>query len=713
MAPEQIEGLEADARTDIFAFGALVFEMVTGRTAFEGKTRASLLGAILKDDPPRVSTAQPVAPAALDRIAATCLAKDPDDRYQSARDLLRDLKWVSSGVATTSEAAAPRHARGTIAARWAAAAALGVALITVGAMLARIWLPAPARSTDSVQFTIPPPADTTFATPPGGGTGVAAQLAISPDGRRVVFVGSTQNRFQLWLRSIGSIDARAIPGTDDAIFPFWSPDSQSIGFFANGKLKKVGVAGGPSTVLCDALAGRGGTWNRDNVIVFSPATTGPLMRVSGAGGVPQPAGALDAASSESSQRFPWFLPDGRHFLFTGVVGTCCPAAKPGHIRVGALDSTEAATVLEADSAAVYSDGHLLFAREGTLMAAAFDTSARRFTGDPFPVAELVATEGSRYVSVSASTTGVLVYARAASRQTMRLTWVDRAGRRLGVSGEPATYVNVALSRNERRIAAAILVTRTDSRDVWILDASRGEPSRLTFEAGVSVAPVWSPDDQQIAFAANRNGRPGLRLKRVTGMTQEETLLTSENGGSLTPTHWTADGKYIIFTRTQGTGGSNDIWALPLDGDRKPFAVVATPAVETNGVISPNGRWIAYQSPETAAQTQVLVQPFPPTGGKFQISTAGGFHPVWSTDGKELYFISPDAHMMAVAVKASDSFEHGAPVPLFTLSTTAALGGIGRQFDVTKDGRFLINVLQQESSSLPLTVTLNGMAAIQR
>jgi len=715
MAPEQIEGLEADARTDIFAFGALLFEMLTGRTAFEGKTRASLLGAILKDEPPRISQRQPLAPPALDRIVSTCLAKDPDDRYQDARDLLRDLKWASSDAATgvpapTEPGMGTSYGRRQFGAAAAIVGALVVAL-AVASVPALRHLRETAPAADPIQFTVPPPADTTFAAPPGGGTGLATQIAISPDGRLLAFVANGQNGYQLWLRSLASLDARALPGTEDATFPFWSPDSRFIGFFASGKLKKVAVGGGPPIVLCDAPTGRGGAWNRDNVIVFAPLTTDALQRVSGAGGIPQRASALDASYGESAHRYPWFLPDGRHFVFTGIVGTCCPAAKPGRIRLGDLDSTETSTLVEVDSSAAYASGHLLFDREGTLMAQPFDPASRRLSGDAFPIAERVGSEGSRYASFSVSPTGVMVSARGVPRPMTRLTWMDRTGRTLGTVGEPAMFTSIALSSDERRIVAGI--TAGDNRDIWILDVTRGTSARFTFEPGTSNFALWSADDTQIVFAGNRNGRPGLQVKRVEGTTKEQLLLAPDSaGGALSPTHSSTDGRYLIFSRAQGVRGSTDIWALPLTGDRKPFPVIQTPGIETNGVLSPNGRWIAYQASE-GAPTEIFVQPFPPTGGKFQVSRNGGFNAVWRPDGKELYFISPDARMMAASVETTGQFQVSAPTALFPVSTLAAQGPPGRQFAVTKDGRFLISVLQQQSTIMPLTVVVNWLSAVQK
>ena len=341
MAPEQIEGLDADARTDIFAFGALLFEMLTGRTAFAGKTRASLLGAILKDEPPPVSRLQPVAPAALDRIIGTCLAKDPDDRYQSARDLFRDLTWVASGSRDGAAAGTVTAPSRSTRVAWLVAAVATAALIAMTVVaLRRNAEVAPAAA--PVQFTIAPPENTSFGGPAIGGTGLATQVAVSPDGRNIVFVAGAQSAYQIWLRPVAALAARPIPGTEGGTFPFWSPDSRFIGFFAAGKLKKVQIAGGPPIPLCDAPVGRGGSWNRDNVILFAPsagANTG-LQRVSSAGGVPTVVTTLDPATGETSHRWPHFLPDGRHYIYTASTGPCCPASKPSMIRIGSLDSTE-------------------------------------------------------------------------------------------------------------------------------------------------------------------------------------------------------------------------------------------------------------------------------------------------------------------------------------------------------------------------------------
>jgi eukaryotic-like serine/threonine-protein kinase len=711
MAPEQIEGLEADARTDIFAFGALLFEMLTGRTAFEGKTRASLLGAILKDEPPAVSRVQPLAPAALDRIISTCLAKDPDDRYQSARDLLRDLTWVASG---SSDGAAARDV--TPPARshrvaWLVAAVATIALIATAVIaLRRASEVTPAAG--PVQFTIVPPENTSFGGPAEGGTGIATQVAMSPDGRNIVFVAGARPAYQIWLRPVAALAARPISGTEGGTFPFWSPDSRFIGFFAAGKLKKVQIAGGPPIVLCDAPSGRGGSWSRDNVILFSPSSaagTG-LLRVSSAGGGPAVVTTVDPATGETNHRWPHFLPDGRHFFYTASTGPCCPASKPSTIRIGSLDPADAAiTLLQAESSVSYASGHVLFARDETLMAQPFDPGTRQPKGDAFPLAEHVSREGSRYVGASVSENGTLVYARGGSLATQQLTWFDRAGRALATLGEAAPYENFALSPDERRVAVAFGTGSPINQDIWIIDIARNVRSRLTVDPGPDRSPVWSPDGTRIAFGSQRSGKASLRQQLINGTAADESLL--EGSGGITPSNWSADGRFIAYTLATGTFPPKlDVWVLPLFGDRKPFPLAQTEFNENSGVFSPDGRWIAYTTDE-AGQPNVYIQPFLRAGGKYQVSRDGGFQPVWRADGKELFYLGADGTMMAVPIDATGQFDAGVPQALFPTDTLTI---VSPTYAVTKDGkRFLVNARPQQSSVAPLTVVVNWPAAIQK
>jgi eukaryotic-like serine/threonine-protein kinase len=715
MAPEQIEGLEADTRTDIFAFGALLFEALTGRPAFEGKTRASLLGAILKDEPPRVSTVQPLAPKALDRIVSTCLAKDPDERYQSARDLLRDLKWVSSG--SSDDAGAPTVPPPARSNRvpWYVAAVASIAAIATSAWALRQGGRA-TPTTGAVQFTIAPPENTSFGGPRAGGTGIAPQVAVSPDGQNIVFVAGAQSPYQIWLRPVAARAARPIPGTEGGAFPFWSPDSRSIGFFAADKLKKIQISGGPPIVLCDAPLGRGGSWNRNNVILFATSSfdRNGLQRVSSAGGVPTVVTTVDPANREDSHRWPHFLPDGRHFLYTASTGTCCPASKPAMIRVGSLDPADATiTLLEAESSVSYASGHLLFARDGTLMAQPFDGDARQPKGDAFPLAERVSWEGSRYVGASVSENGTLVYAQGGSLGAQQLTWFDRAGRVLDTLGEAAPYINLALSPDERRVAVALGTGSPENRDIWIIDVVRRVRSRLTFDPGVDVSPVWSPDGTRIAFQGSRSGQAvSLRQTLSNGTGADELLLEGSGNFTMTASSWSPDGRFIAYSPR--SSGQSDVWVLPLFGDRKPFPLTQTAFRETSAVFSPDGRWIAYTSNETG-QGNVYVQPFPGPGAKYPVSREGGYQPAWRADGKELFYVGADGAMMAVPIDATSQFNAGVPQALFLFRSGAPTFEASQVYAVTKDGkRFLINARPEQSGGVaPLTVVVNWLAAVQR
>ena len=717
MAPEQIEGVDADTRTDIFAFGALLFEMVTGRTAFEGKTRAQLLGAILKDEPPRISQAAPGVPASsrvalLDRIVGTCLAKDPDDRWQTARDLLRELKWVAG-----SADAEPVRSRRTVLSGPAGWIGAGVAVLvlagTAAIALRHVFEAPPAQ--DAIQFTIAAPPNAQWAGPSvGGGTGAATQVAISPDARHVVFVARTDGKFNLWLRRLGTLGVSQVPGTEDAAYPFWSADSRFVAFFAGGKLKKVQIAGGPPTVLCDVVQGRGGTWSRDNVIVFGVVNT-PLMRVSSAGGTPTPAAQLDKGYGETSDRWPQFLPDGRHFLYTAVTGAAGAAPKPSLVKIGVLDSMEAVTLFPAESRAEYGSGHLLFLRDTTLMAQPFDAAARRLTGEPFPVAVEISTEGSRYVSFSVAPGGALVYAHGKLGAASVLRWFDRSGKSLGELGETAAYQQVALSRDERHVAATIATGNPPNVDVFTIDVGRNVASRLTFSPGFDGYPVWSPDSRRVAYVSGRpSGDSGLYSRDAAGNGDETMLLKATAINVSIPTSWSPDGRLILFQSGQGGPTGIDLWALPVDGSQKPFPVVQGPAPDQMGAFSPDGRWIAHVANESNGP-QVYVQPFPASGGHFQISKSGGQGPQWRGDGQELFFVAPDGTMMATDVDMIHGFQAGIPHPLFPSGIVSV--GNNQQYAVTKDGRRFLTIVSPSSdrnaTPEPLIVVTNWIGAVQK
>jgi Tol biopolymer transport system component len=569
----------------------------------------------------------------------------------------------------------------------------------------------------AVQFTFAPPENTSFGGPPGNGSGIATQVAVSPDGRNVVFVARAQSdysdaaRYQIWLRSVASLDARPIPGTEGGTFPFWSPDNRFIGFFAAGKLKKVQIAGGPPMVLCDAPVGRGGTWSRDNVILFTSSNSGGVLRVSSNGGAPVVVTTVDPAH-ETSHRWPHFLPDGRHFLYTATSGTCCPPSKPGVIRMASLDPAEAVmTLFEADSPVLYAAGHLFFAsRDESLMAQAFDLEARRTTGDAFPLAEHVSFGGTRYVGASVSQEGTLVYARSDAQAAVQLTWFDRGGRTLATLGDAAPYLDIALSPDERRVAVGLATGTPANTDIWTFDIARNVPSRLTFDPGFDASPVWSPDGTRIAFLGNRSGKVSLRQQSITQTATDESLFDASGLYQISPSNWSADGRFIAYTSTES--GTSDVWILPLSGDRKPFPLVQTRFTETAAVFSPDVRWIAYTTNESG-QFNVVVQPFPGTGGKNQVSTNGGSQPVWRADGKELFYVGADGTIMAVPIDATGQVT-GVAQALFRTSTRVGPVGTNQTFAVTKDGqRFLVGTTPQQPRAASITVVVNWTAGIQK
>ncbi|HEY3122558.1 MAG TPA: protein kinase, partial [Thermoanaerobaculia bacterium] len=707
MAPEQLEGKEADVRTDIFAFGAVLYEMATGQKAFSGRSQASLIGAIMHTEPPPVSTVQPMTPPALDRVVKTCLAKDAEDRFQTAHDVKLQLQWIAEGgslVGLPAPVAARRKSRERIA--WLAAAvatltALGLAFLT---------LSRPREPARMVATSILPPEKTAFVFDGG-------PMALSPDGRRLAFVApSSDGRNLLWVRPLNAVSAQPLAGTDGATYPFWSPDSRFLGFFAGTKLKKIDASGGPPQSLCDAPNGRGGTWNRGGAIVFSPSARDPLQRVSSAGGAAAPVTEFDSSKQEFSHRFPAFLPDGRHFLFLAQrVGA--GDQNPPEICVGSLDSKERRLLVRASSNAIYAppsegaaQGHILFTRERTLLAQAFDAKRLRLTGEPFPVGEQVQYFGAFGFGVfSASENGSIAYQSGGSGGLSQLAWFDRAGKQIEVVGAPAEYVRLRLSHDGRRVALDINDPQTGRLDIWIYDLSRKVLTRLTFELANNIFPVWSPDDGRIVFSSSRKGLLGLYQKASSGTGTDEALFSQETSVKI-PSDWSQDGRFLVYhaidTRSK-TGW--DLWVFSVE-EKKPFLFLSTPATDNMARFSPDGRWLAYQSDESG-RTEVYVQSFPARGGKWQISTNGGAQPIWSRSGKELFYVAPDGKLLAVGVTAGASgFEAGTPQALFETRMKSALGW---RYDVSTDGRFLINTVLGETRANPITLVQNWAAELKK
>jgi Tol biopolymer transport system component len=681
MSPEQVQGKEADARSDIFSFGAVVYEMATGSRAFDGDSPATTVAAILDREPPLLSFKQPAAPRSLDRVVKTCLAKDPDDRWQSASDLMRELRWITEdGLLPTLASRTPRR-------RWARAATWVVAV--AAAVAGTAWFGSRRQvSPDQVRFEI--------ATPP---TTDPASIAISPDGRLLVFAATSDGTSQLWLRPLDSPSMRPLPGTGDAARPFWSPDGRSIGFFAKGRLKRIDVENGSMQDLAAVESPLGGAWNREGSIIFVRGPGGPVERIPAEGG--QPAVAAPSRLQANVFSSLQFLPNGRHFL-VHAEGT-----EPG-MYVGDLTAREAPKrLLDAQAGFYISSGYLLFARQSTLFAQPFDPNSLELSGVATPIAEGLAAyvDGGRGPALSVSTAGRIVY-RTGTPQT-QFVWYERSGAAIEtvVGSDIGSGFNSSLSPDAGRLAMSQNAGGA-AADIWLLDLVRGAPSLFTTDRAFDLMPVWSPNGSNIAFSSNRSEETSfdVYVKPVSGIGDEQVLVAHELGDQ--PTDWS--GGFILYNR-QISIDNNDIWAVSPDGDGKPFPVVETRFDETNGQFSPDGKWIAYQSDRTG-QREIYVQPFPGPAPSVAVSIGGGVQARWRRDGRELFYLAPDGRLMVVPTRIdSTGAKVDKPVSLFA----PQIGGqwrhpYGRNYMVSRDGqRFLVETPKPVST--PISVFLNWQA----
>jgi Tol biopolymer transport system component len=719
MSPEQLEGKEADARSDVFAFGAVLYEMTTGRKAFEGNSPASLITAIMSADPPAMATVQSMTPRALDRLVKKCLAKNPEQRWQSASDLADELTWVRE-TRLESDTNAPGAAARTeplsgIGLAWVVGFLGALALVIAFAVVARgRFQRAPARA-EVVRFSISPPDGWDLALPTSLNVGGKTPIAVSPDGRHIAFAAAAgDGRTLLWVRSLDSQTAQALAGTDDASSPFWSPDSRALGFFAGGKLKKIDASGGPAVTLCDAADNRGGAWSRDGTILFAVSAsvaarlpTG-LQKVSASGGAPEAATVL--GDGEASHVGPTFLPDGRHFLYRALA---LGQAGAGPIYLASLDSGGRKLLLTASSTnVVFSEGHLLFLREATLTAQPFDAQRLVLGGEALPVAEEVGAYGFPPVGIfSASENGVLVYGKIIGYGSSEIAWFDRAGKKVGALGERADYGDVEISPDGKRAAVTVFDSALKARDLWIFDLLRGLRTRFTFDPAEENTPVWSPDGSHIVYTLRVSGTLELYQKATDGTGTAEILLGDHRNKF--PACWSPDGRFVLYMVDNGAPTGWDLWLLPLFGDRKPYPFLQTPFNEAQGRFSPDGRWIAYISNESG-RYEVYVTAFPGPGGKWQISSGGGTSiavwPRWRRDGKEISYLAPNGTLLAAAVNGQGArFEVGDVRPLFAPRSR----GPRWPYDVSPDGRFLVNTVVERGDSSSLAVVLNWTAALKK
>ena len=703
MAPEVLQGAEADARSDIFSFGCVLYEMFTGRRAFEGKSQFSVLGAILDKEPERISAVLPSSPPRLDETVWRCLAKNPEQRYGCMHDVRIQLEALAeAGPRAAGASAAPlQQGSGNPRVPWLVAGIAALIALAVGAAYV-LQAPKPAAVVES---SILPPPGTSFVTMlPASGPAV-----LSPDGTRIAFSArDDKSKVLLYVRPLTSLSAQPLPGTEEAMYPFWSPDSREIGFFTPGKMKKINAGGGPPQTLCDSVGGRGGAWSKEGVIVFSPSTTQALLRVSAAGGTPEPASKLDLAQAENSHRWPSFLPDGKHFLYWSRNSR---AGEPSVLYVGELGTLESKVLMKSETMAVYASGHLLFLRGQTLMAQPFNPSRLELSGEPVPVAEHVAISGATVRAMfSASNTGTLIYQSGDTSGGWNLVWWGRDGKQISSIPQSDRYFGPRLSPDGTKVAVEIFAGAQGIGDIWIFDLTRGTSTRLTFGPYSQGNPVWSADGKTIFYSSGA-GAPYIVAKAADGSTPERIVLESKDTREF-PASCSPDGRYLVYERRipQNETGFH-LWALPLFGDGKPFPIVQSTFEERYPEVSPDGKWMAYQSNESG-RWEIYITAFPGGGAKWQVSGVGGASAKWRKDSKEIFYLDLSDNLVAVDVNAS-----GSSVQLGTPHTLFQAIGVQREYgpyDVSADGkRFLLNSGNLNKSSDPFTLVQNWPAELKK
>ena len=702
MSPEQLEGKDADARSDIFALGSILYEMLSGQHAFQGKTTASTIAAILAADPPPLASLQPMSPPELQRVVRSCLAKDPEERFQTVHDVKLQLKGIAeSGSPTGISKPVLSVRKGRERVLWLASG------ILLGALAAFSLIPflRPRMAVRGLHAYISAPDKTEFVFL-GDRT---APLEISPDGTRLVFgAADTEGQQLLWVRALDASTSQPLAGTVGATYPFWSVDNRFIGFFAEGKLKKIEATGGPAQIICEAPDGRGGSWNREGTILFSPTYNGPLYKVAAAGGAPVQVTELDA-QRENTHRWPQFLSDGRHFLYLA-------RSSQGELSstyAGSLDDKQRKLVLRNPSSVVYATtGYLLFLRDATLMAQPFDERDQSLDGDAVPLFDGVLDNPlySRSI-VSVSTNGILAYGGAGSRAVpSRLLWFDRGGKQIGEVGESGgsnVYTAPRLSPDGKKLAVTVGDPARGLTDIWIYDLGSGTRTRLTFDPSQNRQPIWSPDGSEIVFfSTRRTSFPQLYHKASNGAGKEELLLNST--GQDRPDDWSPDGKYIMF---EPNGPVNTLWLLPLFGERKPSVFLGGESGSSpgQGKFSPDGKWLAYAE-YGQGRREVYLTSFPGKTGKWQVSAGGGQYPRWRRDGRELFFLAENGTvLMAVNVDLSGSAPRiGIPKRLFDVHPVYSPSSPeSSAYDVSADGqRFLVDSMDHLAPPQPINLVLD-------
>jgi eukaryotic-like serine/threonine-protein kinase len=709
MAPEVLQGTEADARSDIFSLGCVLYEMVTGRHAFEGKSQLSVFTSILEQDPQPISAIQPLTPPLLESVVRGCLAKDPAERMRSAYDVAMNLKWAAAGGAGAASVDKDAPVLTPNRVGWM----VGIATVLILGALGTFFAGRPSASGASVRASINPPPDSHFRLT----SDVAGPPVLSPDGAYLAFTANgNDGGVALWVRPMNGAEARPLPDTTSAIFPFWAPDSHAVGFFADGKLKTIELNGSTALTLGDALLGRGGAWATDGTILFSPSPIGGLQKINAGGGTPAPflmpeslggnglAGPdLGATAAKySSYRWPFMLPDGKHFLYFAMHHDPSKVANNA-VFWASLDGRENKIVMHAQGNAIYAAGFLLFNRGEQLLAQPFDAGSGKLRGEPQTLSSGVLSDVSTWhTSASATENGLLTFGSGSSGG-VQLVWIGRDGKQGSVAADNIQNLqNALLSPQGDRVALDI---DNGVNDVWVLDLARGVKTRLTFGPTGNTFPVWSPDGKWIAFSSLRAGSGGIYRKPADGSGAEELLVPYAEGVLQAPNDWSHDGKTLLYSPNVFTQKGDGIWAIDLEGDRKSRIIVPH---GTNASLSPNERWLAYSSAESG-RLEVYVQAYGGQG-RWQVSANGAQVPHWSADGKELYYFDADQSIVAVPVTENGgALEFGAPQTLVKQWTVLTIPF----FSVAADGTKVLMERVSQQVNQPVTLMTNFAAGLKR
>ncbi|MBS4027913.1 MAG: serine/threonine-protein kinase [Ignavibacteriales bacterium] len=724
MSPEQVQGFDADHRSDIFSLGVLLYEMLTGQLPFKGVHETALMYEIVNVDTMPMSAVKPEIDTSLDAIILDCLEKDPKERCQSVAEIARDLRrikressrsqvsrmttlrtpYLPNETNVSSSAVQSMEVRFIDRMKNAVVFWIICAFLFLGTTVTLLLFPnllSYSKNVDVIRAFIPEPEKFNYSKFVGGG-----QIAISPDGHTITFVAvDSSGKSSLWIRPMNALNATMFSGTEGAATPFWSPDNRYIGFFADGKLKKIEADGGPPFSICDVVTARGASWNQYGIIVLPLDQLGGISQVSDAGGTPTIITTLDSTRNEQTHRYPFFLPDGKNFLYLARTTASGSGSALDAICIASVDGKLNKRILPGVSNATFAAGHLLYMRENTLMAHAFDPDALELKGDAFPIVESV--EFSTRFSVatfSVSQTGILVYQGKSQSSTPELVLVNPSGKILNSFGQPEIFVNAKLSNDCKNIVMDLYEVSARNADLWLLDIERNVRTRFTFDAAVDFNPVWSPDGSRVFFSSNRKGKQNIYEKISNGAANEQLLI--ESGLNKFVTDISPDGKFTLFN-SDDLKNETDIWVLPFSGERKPTPLIATEFDESNATFSRDMKWIAYQSNESG-KNEVYVRPFPVADAKWQVSTNGGGAPRWNDNGKEIFYGSNGKIMLAEVNGSGSTFVVGKVREHFD---PAVLGnevvGNNTLLDISGDGqKILMSILRGRQSSAPLTIVTN-------